>query len=53
MNGVGEGKSSWKIGMILGIGDYAVNFHVKNTMGKLGATSRIQAVAIAIRLDVL
>ncbi|WP_333909242.1 helix-turn-helix domain-containing protein [Bradyrhizobium sp. CCBAU 51627] len=51
MNGVGEGKSSWKIGMILGISDNAVNFHLENTMGKLGATSRIQAVAI--RLDVL
>ncbi|UVO40615.1 LuxR C-terminal-related transcriptional regulator [Bradyrhizobium arachidis] len=41
------------MGMILGISNNAVNFHVKNTMGKLGATSRIQAVAIAIRLDVL
>ncbi|WP_128948422.1 MULTISPECIES: helix-turn-helix domain-containing protein [Bradyrhizobium] len=53
MNGVGEGKSSWEIGMIVGISDNAVIFHVENTMGKLGATSRIQAVAIAIRLDVL
>ncbi|MFK4535219.1 DNA-binding CsgD family transcriptional regulator [Bradyrhizobium ottawaense] len=39
--------------MILGISDNAVNFLVKNTMGKLGATSGIQEVAIAIRLDVL
>ncbi|WP_439397714.1 LuxR C-terminal-related transcriptional regulator [Bradyrhizobium sp. PMVTL-01] len=39
--------------MILRVSDNAVNFHLENTMGKLGATSRIQAVAIAIRLDVL
>ncbi|MBB4380283.1 LuxR family transcriptional regulator [Bradyrhizobium sp. SBR1B] len=53
MRWVAEGKSSWEIGMILGISENTVNFHVKNTMRKLGATSRIQAVAMAIRLDVL
>ncbi|WP_245508883.1 helix-turn-helix domain-containing protein [Bradyrhizobium nanningense] len=53
MRWVAEGKSSWEIGVILGISENTVNFHVENTMRKLGATSRIQAVATAIRLDVL
>lgn len=53
MRWVAEGKSSWEIGKILGISYNTVNFHVKNAMRKLDATSRIQAVAIAIRLNVL
>ncbi|MDF0584973.1 helix-turn-helix domain-containing protein [Bradyrhizobium yuanmingense] len=53
MRWVAEGKSSWEIGMILGIGENTVNFHVKDAMRKLDATSRIQAVAIDIRLNVL
>ncbi|WP_338076487.1 helix-turn-helix transcriptional regulator [Bradyrhizobium yuanmingense] len=53
MRWVAEGKSAWEIGMILGISENTVNFHVKNAMRKLGATGRIQAVAIAIRLNVL
>ncbi|MGY3238373.1 DNA-binding CsgD family transcriptional regulator [Bradyrhizobium sp. USDA 4472] len=53
MRWVAEGKSSWEIGMILGIRENTVNFPVKNTMPKLGADSRIQAIAMAIRLDVL
>ncbi|WP_333938055.1 helix-turn-helix domain-containing protein [Bradyrhizobium sp. CCBAU 53380] len=53
MRWVAEGKSSWEIGMILGVSENTLNFHVKNAMRKLGATSRIQAVAIAIRLNVL
>lgn len=53
MRWVAEGKSSWEIGKILEISENTVNFHVKNAMRKLGATSRIQAVAIAIRLNVL
>ncbi|WP_244547347.1 LuxR family transcriptional regulator [Bradyrhizobium sp. Gha] len=53
MRWVAEGKSSWEIGMILEISKNTVNFHVKNPMRKLGANSRIQAVTMAIRLDVL
>ncbi|RXH38244.1 helix-turn-helix transcriptional regulator [Bradyrhizobium zhanjiangense] len=51
MRWVAEGKSSWEVGMILGISLNTVNFHIKNAMRKLGATSRIQAIAMAIRLD--
>ncbi|WP_084299239.1 LuxR family transcriptional regulator [Bradyrhizobium sp. WSM1743] len=50
---VGEGKSSWEIGKILDISENTVNFHIKNAMRKLGATSRIQAVLIAVRLNLL
>ncbi|OPY94356.1 transcriptional regulator [Bradyrhizobium sacchari] len=53
MRWVAEGKSSWEIGMILGISQNTVSYYVKNAMRKLGATSRIQAVAMAIRLNVL
>ncbi|BBC02347.1 DNA-binding CsgD family transcriptional regulator [Bradyrhizobium japonicum] len=52
MRWVAEGKSSWEIGVILEISLNTVNFHIKNAMRKLGATTRIQAVAIAIRLNV-
>ncbi|MCA1385553.1 MULTISPECIES: LuxR family transcriptional regulator [unclassified Bradyrhizobium] len=50
---VGEGKSSWEIGKILNISENTVNFHIKNAMRKLGATSRIQAVLMAVRLNLL
>lgn len=50
---VAEGKSSWEIGRILQISENTVNFHLKNAMRKLGATSRIQAVIVAIRLNLI
>jgi DNA-binding CsgD family transcriptional regulator len=43
------GKSSWETGMILGIGKRTVDEHAQTAMRKLGAVTRIQAVAIAIR----
>ncbi|MCA1510302.1 LuxR family transcriptional regulator [Bradyrhizobium sp. NBAIM01] len=53
MRWAAEGKSSWEIGRILGVSENTVNFHMKNAMRKLDATSRIQAIVTAIRLDVL
>lgn len=50
---VAEGKSSWEIGMILHISENTVNFHLKNAMRKLGATSRIQAAIMAVRLNLI
>lgn len=44
------GKRSWDISVILGISERTVNFHVSNIMGKLGVTSRAQAVAVAAQL---
>ncbi|MCA1385554.1 MULTISPECIES: helix-turn-helix transcriptional regulator [unclassified Bradyrhizobium] len=48
-----RGKLSWEMGKIMNISENTVNFHIKNAMRKLGATSRIQAVTIAIRLNLL
>ncbi|OKO69999.1 MULTISPECIES: LuxR family transcriptional regulator [unclassified Bradyrhizobium] len=50
---VAKGKSSWEIGRILHISENTVNFHLKNAMRRLGATSRIQAVIVAIRLNLI
>lgn len=35
-----EGKSAWTVGQILGMTDNTVNFHLKNVMAKLGASSK-------------
>ena len=43
-----EGKSSWDVGMLLGISERTVNFHAANIMRKLGASNRAQAVAVAL-----
>jgi LuxR family quorum-sensing system transcriptional regulator CciR len=48
-----EGKTSWDIGMILNISDNTVNFHIKNSIRKLGTTSRTVAVVKAIRLNLI
>ncbi|MDB5425983.1 MAG: hypothetical protein JWQ29_3399 [Phenylobacterium sp.] len=42
---VAEGKSDWEIGMILGVAESTVRFHVDNGRKKLGAVNRAQAVA--------
>jgi DNA-binding CsgD family transcriptional regulator len=44
-----EGKTNWEIGEILGISQKTVEFHVSNTMKKLGAGNRITAVIMAIK----
>ncbi|MES5486713.1 LuxR family transcriptional regulator [Bradyrhizobium sp. INPA03-11B] len=53
MRWVAEGKSSWEIGVILQISENTVNFHLKNAMRKLGATSRVQAIVMTMRLDLI
>jgi DNA-binding CsgD family transcriptional regulator len=45
-----KGKSSWDIGLILGVSESTVNFHIKNAMKKLDTTSRTVAVIKAIQL---
>lgn len=42
---VAEGKSDWEIGVILGLSETTVRFHVDNARRKLGAVNRIHAVA--------
>jgi DNA-binding CsgD family transcriptional regulator len=48
-----RGKSAWTIGKILNISEHTVNFHLKRSMAKLGATNRIQAVVSALRLGLI
>lgn len=43
-----DGKTNWEISMILRISERTAKFHVQNAMRKLDASSRAQAVAIAL-----
>lgn len=47
------GKSSRDIGQILSISENTVNFHVKNAMRKLEASSRTRAVIRAVQLGLI
>jgi DNA-binding CsgD family transcriptional regulator len=47
LNWLKEGKSSWDVSKILNISESTVNYHIVNIMQKLGAVSRLHAVAIA------
>ncbi|MFT8642871.1 autoinducer binding domain-containing protein [Gluconacetobacter sp.] len=48
-----RGKSSWETGMILGITENTVNFHIKNALGKLQSNNRIEGVVRAICLGLI
>jgi LuxR family transcriptional regulator, quorum-sensing system regulator BjaR1 len=41
-----EGKTAWEIGRILGLSQRTVEWHVGQACKKLGATNRLQAIAI-------
>jgi len=43
-----EGKSNWEISRILCVSEATVKFHVKNILGKLHASNRSHAVALAM-----
>ena len=45
---VADGKSSWSIGMILGVSENTVNYHIKNALKKLDTNSRIVAAVKAV-----
>jgi len=47
------GKSSAEIELILGISRHTVDFHIKNVMAKLDATTRTYAIVKAIRLGII
>jgi len=47
------GKTSWEIAKILSITENTVNFHIKNIKGKLNATNRQHAVAIALANNII
>jgi DNA-binding CsgD family transcriptional regulator len=44
-----EGKTNWEIGEILTISEKTVEFHLSNSMRKLGASNRITAVIMGIK----
>ncbi|MBM9401915.1 LuxR family transcriptional regulator [Gluconacetobacter azotocaptans] len=48
-----RGKSSWETGMIIGISENTVNFHIKNALSKLRCSSRIVGVVRAICLGLI
>jgi NarL family two-component system response regulator YdfI len=48
-----DGLSNKEIASQLGISDHTVKFHVAAIMGKLGATSRTEAVMMAVRWGLL
>lgn len=48
LNWIKEGKTSWEIGMILGISERTINFHINNIKNKLSCNNRCQAVAVAL-----
>lgn len=50
---VKEGKSSWDIGMILGVSERTIKFHLSNIFKKLEVVNRSQAVAKALQLGLI
>ncbi len=48
LNWIKEGKSSWEISTILELSKRTVDFHADRIKEKLGATTRPQAVAVAL-----
>ncbi len=48
-----RGKSSWDIGLILGVSEHTVNFHMKNALNKLGCSNRVVGVVKAVRLGLI
>ena len=48
-----QGKTSWEISLILDIAESTVNFHIKNTMRKLGVYSKTHAVAKTLVLGLI
>jgi LuxR family quorum sensing-dependent transcriptional regulator len=49
LRGVATGKTDAELGETIGISPRTVRFHVDSAKTKLGATSRIQAVSLALR----
>jgi LuxR family quorum-sensing system transcriptional regulator SolR len=49
----GEGKTAYEVGIILSITERTVNFHIRNVLGKLSATNKIQALVKAIAMGLV
>jgi LuxR family transcriptional regulator of spore coat protein len=50
---VSKGKTSWETGLILGLTERTVNFHLRNACTKLKVYGRQAGVAQALRLGLL
>ena len=50
---VSKGKTSWETGLILGLTERTVNFHLRNACAKLKVYGRHAGVAQALRLGLL
>jgi len=50
---VRDGRTNKDIAGILGISEHTVNLHVKSILSKLGASSRTEAVTLALRKGIL
>jgi DNA-binding CsgD family transcriptional regulator len=48
-----QGKTNWEIGRILGISERTAEHHIGSAVRRLGCTSRVQAVALALRLGLI
>lgn len=44
-----EGKTNWEIGVLFGVSEKTVEWHLANVMKKLNANNRIMAVVIALQ----
>jgi len=53
LSAMSEGLSNKEIAVRLSISDHTVKFHIASIMSKLGATSRTEAVTLAIRRGLL
>lgn len=48
-----EGKTAFEVGVIVGLTERTVNFHISRTLAKLGATNKTQAAVKAAVLGML
>ncbi len=53
LRGVAAGQTNKAIALKLGISEHTVKFHLGGAMTKLGAASRAEAVASALRLGLI
>jgi DNA-binding CsgD family transcriptional regulator len=48
-----DGKTAWETAQLLGVSERAIRLYTENAMNKLRAKTKTQAVAIAVRNDIL
>jgi DNA-binding CsgD family transcriptional regulator len=47
------GKTAFEVGMIVGVTERAVNFHIGRVLSKLGATNKTHAAVMAAVMGIL